>query len=784
MIRHIFLLSFRNFKRQKQSFFINLVGLSTGLTCALLILLWVQDELKFDQFHENDDRLYQVMEHQQYAEEIMTTTSTPGILAETMADEFAEIEYAATTTWINPNTLSVGDHHIKAEGWHVGSDFFNIFSYPLLVGHPDQVLKDVSSILLSRSTAKRLLNMIPEAAIGKTIEFQHEKSFIITGIFEDIPRNSRYKFDYVQSFEVFKDDNEWVRQWGNNGPSTYITLQDHVNPENFSRKIEDYIKSKDEDSNVTLFIHKYSDRYLRGRYENGVQSGGRIEYVRLFSLIAIFILIIACINFMNLSTARAAYRSKEIAIKKAVGAPRSSIILQYLSESIVISIISLLIAIGLVWFLLPGFNRITDKSIILIFTPMLVITLMGIAMITGLVAGSYPALYTSRFTPVKVFQGALKGSFWELWARRGLVVFQFALSIILIVSVFVIYKQVLFVQTKNLGYNKDQVITFPIEGALENNTATFIHELKQISGVKNASSIGHTLLGRNSNTSGLNWTGKDPNSRILFENVRVNYDLIETMDIPLKLGRSFSREFGTDTSKIILNETAVHIMDLQNPLGETIRLWDEYDLEVIGVVEDFHFQSLHEPVNPLFMWLTPEETWFMMVRIDDLQEKMTLHRIRSFYEQFNPGFTFDFEFMDEEYASLYKSEQRVSTLSKYFAGMAILISCLGLFGLAVYTTERRVKEIGIRKVLGSSSFGIVTLLTANFSKMVIAAILIAIPISYFLVQNWLSRFTYKINLSWWLFFLAAFLSLIIAWLTVSIQAFKAANVNPAQCLRE
>ena len=784
MIWRFLRVTLRSFRRQRQSFLINIVGLSTGLPCAILILLWVQDELRFDQFHKKKDRLFQVMEHQQYADDIMTTTSTPGILAENLAREFAEVEFAATTTWVNRNTLSIGDHNIKAEGWHVGPDFFNIFSYPLLAGFPDQVLKDKSSIVLSKSLASSLLRSKPEEAIGKTIEFQHEKSFIVSGVFEDIPDNSRYQFDYVLSFEEYKDDNDWVLEWDNNGPSTFITLQEQVDQSTFEKKIGDYIKSKYEDSHVTLFLDRYADRYLRGRYENGIQSGGRIEYVQLFSLIAIFILLIACINFMNLSTARASHRAKEIAIKKAVGAKRQSLITQYLSESVVISALSMMVAIGLVWLCLPTFNDITDKNIFLPFQPGFVLMLLAMILLTGLIAGSYPALYLSRFTPAKVFQGAIKGSMWELWARRGLVIFQFTLSIILIVSVLVIYKQVQFIQKKNLGYNKEHVITFPLEGRLSENTTTFLNEIKQLSGVINASSLGHSLLGRNNNTSGLRWTGKDPNDRILFENVRVNYDLIETMGITVKVGRSFSRDYGMDTSKIILNEAAVQVMGLQQPIGEIIRLWNEYDLEVIGVLKDFHFQSLHEPVNPLFMRLTPEETWNVMIRIDGNREKETLERIKDFYHQFNPGFTFDFEFVNEEYANLYRAEQRISTLSKYFAAMAILISCLGLFGLAVFVTERRLKEIGIRKVLGSSSFGIVALLTGGFSKMVLTAIVLALPISYFLIRDWLNRFTYKIDLSWWLFVCAAILSLLIAWLTVSIQAFKAANVNPSSCLRE
>ncbi|HCM75100.1 MAG TPA: transporter permease [Cytophagales bacterium] len=784
MIKHSLILFYRNFVRNQSYFLINLFGLAVGLASALFIYLWVSNELQMNKFHALDDRLYEVMEHQKYADELMTTTSTPGILAETMKEELPEIEFATTTTWIEPYTLSIKEHSIKAKGYHVGKDYFQMFSFPLLQGRAEQVLQDKMSIVISRDLAIRLLGT-DENAVGKTVEVQHNKSFNITGVFENIPSTSSVKFDFVLSFEYFKDDNEWVLSWGNNGPATFIVLKEGSDPVAFSDKIKDFIKGKNEDSNVTLFLQKYSERYLHGRFENGIQTGGRIEYVRLFSIIAIFILVIACINFMNLSTARASRKAKEVGIKKSVGAARQSIIIQYLTESVLLTLFSVIIALGIVWLLLPQFNLITEKQMVLdLSNPKLVLWLAGITLFTGLLAGSYPALYISGFKPAAVLKGIMKGSWAELWARKGLVVFQFSLSVILIVSVLVVYKQIEFVQTQNLGYQKDHLIKFPTEGLVEKNKETFLQEVRRIPGVVNASSIGHNLIGRDNNTSGLNWDGKNPEDEILFENIASNYGLIETLGVEMKEGRAFSEAFGADSSKIIFNEAAIRVMNLDNPVGKTIKLWGRYDMEIIGVVKDFHFQSLHDVVNPLFFRLNPRNTWNIMVRLEAGKEKETLEALGKFYNQYNPGFTFEYQFQDQEYAKQYAAEQKVATLSFYFATMAILISCLGLFGLATFTAERRIKEIGIRKVMGSSSTNIVMLLSGDFTKMVLISILIALPISYWLLDQWLQRFAFHIELQLVYFALAGLLALLTAWLTVASQAIKAASVNPVKCLRD
>jgi putative ABC transport system permease protein len=782
MFKHNLILAFRNFKRYKSSFIINLIGLTSGLACTLFIYLWVNDELNVNKFHEKGSQLYQVMEHQQYAEDIMTTNSTPGLLANELKENYPEVEFAATTSWIGDYTLSLGDKNVRAEGFHVGKDYFNIFSYNLVQGDADQVLADKYSIVISEELAENIFGT-KDNVIGKTIELQHKDNLIVSGVFRGTPQNSSYQFDFVMSFELFLENNSWALNWGSNGPSTYVILQEDTDPIIFNSKIGSIVNDHEQQSNVTVFVEPFTNRYLYGRFRNGKPAGGRIEYVRLFSIIAVFILVIACINFMNLSTARASRRAKEVGLKKAIGAQKGSLIAQYLGESMLVSLISIILAILFVLTFLPVFNEITNKEIMLHFSTNLLLVSLIILVVTGLIAGSYPALYLSGFQAVTVLKGEMRGTLGELWARRGLVIFQFTLSIILIVGVLVIYKQIDYVQNTNLGYNKDNLIYFEADGQVEDQMESFLAELNQIPGVKIASSIGHSMLGRNNNTSGLSWDGKDPDSKILFENVRVNYDMIETLGVEMVEGRAFSREHSTDSSKIIFNEAAIKVMGLKDPIGKVIKRGST-ELEIVGVVKDFHFQSLHAEIKPLFFRLTPLYNWQIMARIEAGKEQETIAAIKDFHDKFNPGFAFDYKFQDEQYAKLYSAELQVSALSKYFAGFAVIISCLGLFGLAAFTAERRNKEIGIRKALGSSVTGIVILLSKDFTQMVFIAILIGIPASYYFTGLWLEKFAFHIELKYWFFVASGLTGLVIAWLTVGFQAIKSANASPADCLQD
>ncbi len=790
MLKHSFLITFRNFKRFKSTFIINLVGLSTGLACAVLIYLWVSSELSVDKFNENDSWLYQVMENTQLSDRIITQPYTPDLLAETMAEEIPDIKYAAAVTpssWF-AFTLSVGETHLNEIGQFAGKDFFNIFSFPLLQGTANQVLTGSNSVVISKELAMKFFHTT-ENVVGKTIGWQLlglKYEGIVSGVFDNIPENSTMQFQFVLSYDAWKDVSKKVGRtmnWGNHAPCTYVVLKKGTNIKSFNEKIAGYIKSKNENSNVTLFARPYSDGYLYDKYENGKQAGGRIEYVELFSIIALFIILIACINFMNLSTAKASSRLKEVGIKKAMGAKRNMLLFQYMSESIIISFISLAGAILIVESLLPQFNNITGKHLFLNFNGSLILWLVGITLFTGIISGSYPAFYLSGFNPVTVLKGKINTLAGELWIRKGLVVFQFALSIIFIVVVLVVYKQIDFIQSKNLGYNKDNIIYLEKEGKVAENEDAFLDELRKTPGVINASSSGSTIVGSFSSTEGLSWEGKKPEEIIRFEYVPVNYNFIETLGIKMKEGRSFSKDFGSEDTKIIFNESAIKAMGLTNPIGKVVNMWGS-EKQIIGVMKDFNFESLHENIKPLLFIINSRHSTKVMIKIQAGKERETIDKIRKLYTEFNPGIPFDYKFLDKDYQALYESEQRVSDLSKYFAGLAILISCLGLLGLATFTAQRRSKEIGIRKVLGSSEFGIIYLLSSDFTKLVIASMVIALPVSYFLIKNWLDSFAYRIELNFWYFLSAGLITLFIAWVTVGTQAFKAARVNPSQCLRD
>ncbi|MCF0062982.1 ABC transporter permease [Dyadobacter chenwenxiniae] len=784
MLRHNFLVIYRSFKRFKSTFFINLAGLSAGLACTLLIFLWVSDELKIDKFHANDAQLFQVLENRIQAHGTITSPTTSAPMARSLAAEMPEVEYAISSKNIE-TTLSVKDIDIKAKGKYVSEPFFKLFSYELIEGSEDQVLADKNAIVISENLARKLFHTT-ENLIGKAIELRHEKQYTISGIFKDVPEQSSEQFDFLTSFEVYLDFRGENANWFNTDPQTFVLLKKGTNVAAFNAKIIDFVKTKSNGDNKhrTVFLTPYSECYLYGRYDGGVRAGGRIEYVRLFSIIAIFILGIACINFMNLSTAKASGRLKEVGVKKAIGASRKALIFQYYLESVFMTMLALTAALLIVWIALPQFNEITDKKLNLNLGPDVILSLLAITLFTGLVSGSYPALYLSGFNPVAVLKGKLMTSFGEIVVRKGLVIFQFALSVILIVSVLVVYKQIEFVQSQNLGYNKDNILYFEQDGKLEDakNAELFVSEMKKIPGIESASTMGHDLTGHNSGTSGVEWAGKDSENRTEFENISVNYDMMETLRMQMVEGRTFEKSFGADSSKIIFNETAIKFMGMKDPIGKTVKLWGE-EMQIIGVVKDFHYESLHEKLKPVFIRLSPQSTYTFMAKVKAGKEQEVIAQLTQLHTKLNPGFTMEYRFLDEEYRRQYVSEQRVSVLSRYFAILAILISCLGLFGLAAFTAERRLKEIGIRKVLGSGVFSIVYLLSGDFTKSVAIGIAIALPVSYYMASSWLETFAFSIDLKLWYFALAGIVALLIAWLTVGSQAIKAANVNPLQCLK-
>ena len=801
MIKHALLLLYRNFKRFKSTFFINLIGLSAGLSCALLIYLWVNDELHVDKFNEHDERLYQVMQNFFNEGDIETGEGTQGLLGRALADEMPEVEYAASVVpadWFSAKGIvSFEGNSVKAGGQFVSKDYFKMFTVPFKEGDKNLLFADKYGVAISEQLATQLFQS-PAKALGKIVDWsgdQFKEPCHIIGVFENRPANASDQFDMIFNYDMFFSSREGLQYWTNSDPSTYVLLKKGIDPDAFNAKIAAFLKTKNKETKNTLLLQRYSERYLHGHYENGVPVGGRIEYVRLLSAIAVFILVIACINFMNLSTAKASRRIKEIGIKKAVGASRYTLVLQYLSESMFMTFLSLALSVLLVDICLPQFNVITGKHLTLQLTPNLVLTVLSVTFVTGLIAGSYPALYLSGFKPAAVLKGKLNSSVGERWARQGLVVFQFTASVILIVAVLVVFKQIDYVQSKNLGYDRDNVIHFEIEvkntgdstfyeigGSLDQAVASFLNRVRNLPNVVNAANFDHDVVGHHGGLGGVDWKPGDEDSKKGFSNLEVGFDFIETLGIQMKEGRSYSKELSGEKKKIMLNEAAIEMMDLKDPVGKTIRVWGE-EKQIIGVTKNFHFESLFEEMKPCLIQLEPRVPR-IMVKIKRGTEAETLPRIQKLYQEQNPGLTFDYSFLDDDYQALYASEQRISVLSRYFALLAILISCLGLFGLAAFTAERRLKEIGIRKILGSSEMGIVYLLSGDFTKIVLAAVVVAIPVSYFMVTLWLQSFAYKIALNAWYFLIPGIGALIITWLTVGSQAIRASRVSPTQSLKE
>jgi len=791
MLKSYLTIIWRNLRKDRQFALLNLLGLSVGLACTLLIGLWIFDELHVDKYNEKDDRLYQVMANFRTAAGINTGTHTSGILAPALKKELPEVESAVTvfpSSWFTSKAgVTVGDKHLKADGQYVSKDYFNVFTCPLLAGDRNRLFADKHSVVVSDVMAVKLFGGTG-AAMGKTIKWDQGEfsgDFQIVGVYRDNPPNARERFDFIFNFDWALEKRDGLQKWYNSDPSTYVLVKKGTDIGSLNAKVHDFLQGRAKGELATLFLVRFSDRYLHDHYENGTASGGRIVYVRLFSLVAVFILLIACINFMNLSTARAAYRAKEVGIKKVVGAGRGSLVLQYLGESVTMSIVALALALVMVQLFLPVFNGITGKSLHITADPGLLLTAIGAAVFTGLLAGSYPAFYLSSFAPVTVLKGTLRTSFRELWTRKGLVVFQFTLSVIFIAAVFIVYRQVSYIQSKDLGYNRDNVLHFEfhpaVDSTMERTGLSFLQEVEKIPGVVGASSYYHTLTGQHGAISDFQWPGRPAGGeKIEFANLEVGYHFLETAGIGLKEGRYVSANARAN-DEIIFNEAAIRAMGLKDPVGKTIRFWG-HDRQIVGVARDFNFESLYQNVKPCFFWVHPF-TGNVIVRVRAASGKATIDAIRSVYAQFSPGMAFEFRWLDQDYQALYTAEQNIGILSRYFAGLAVLISCLGLFGLAAFTAQRRKKELGIRKVVGASVLQLAFLLSREFLSLVLLAIVIAFPLVFLGMHKWLDSFAYRTSINAGVFLLTALSALLITLLTVGYQALKAASMNPVRTLR-
>lgn len=809
MLKYNLKLFFRNIKKHKSTFLINVIGMSTALASILLVGLWAIDEIKMDKFHEKDDQLFQVMQHMKMGDKTVVSNISPTQTANVMLENLPEVELATsviTTTWFDEGKSIIfnGADYVTGSYRFASNTFFKVFTYPLIHGNEDTVLDNRNSVAISEEMAIKLFGQA-DHAVGKSIDWVHETFggvYSITGVFKAPPANSSTQFDVLFPHELFGEFFPHSLDWDNNSTHTYLVLRKGIDIEQFNEKMTKLLKAKHESPFILndLFVQPYSDQYLYGSF--GQVDTARIQYVTLFCLLALFILIIACVNYINLSTAKSTTRAGEIGMQKVLGAKRKTLIGQHITESLLVSSISLIVAMVLVIIVLPQFETISGKTISLQFNPELVLLVTSITFITGLLAGLYPAIILSGFNPIKALKGAVESGIGGRFIRKGLVVFQFTAAIILMVAFAIVYKQIELINSKNLGFDKQHVIAFEMGKKLPDVTGQtngsdsiarlkqtmaierFLRAVRDIPGVVSATNFRHNMIGDFGETTGLSWEGNDPENNVVFGNLIAGYDYIETMGIPLKEGRSYSKKFSSENEKIILNEAAIETMGLENPIGKTIMLWGQ-PREIIGVTKDFHFASLYEEIKPVFFNLDVSSfSSKIMARLEVGNQKSTIERIKKRYGEIFDGQQVSYKFLEDDYNELYNSENRVASLSKYFAMLAIIISCLGLFGLAMFTVQRRKKEISIRKVLGQSATQVTVMLSSEFAKLVLISILIALPIAYLLASNWLSGFAYRIPLQVWYFIGAGLVALVVAMLTVGSQAIRAANKNPVNALRD
>ncbi|HXD77899.1 MAG TPA: ABC transporter permease [Puia sp.] len=790
MIRSYFTIAWRSLLRNRRSSVINICGLTFGIASSLLILLWVRDERSVDAFHANGRLLYQVYERDHFDGKVTAGYPTQGLLAGELKRLIPGIQYAAGTEATAPpgagNTLAAGDKIIKMNGLFAGEDLFRMFSFPLLQGEPATALSNPGTIALSRKAATYFFGS-PDAAIGKALRFDNQKTLQVSAVFGDIPANSSIRFEFLRPWTDFVRENDWVNNWGDTDPQTYIQLRQGADAAAVGNLIRDFVyryRGRTEDTHTELALQPFPEKYLHSVFKDGRLDGGRIEYVRLFTLVAIFILAIACVNFMNLATAQSARRAKEVGLRKVIGAARGTLIGQFIGEAFLLTFLSVGLALLLVCAVLPAFNGLTGKQLVLpLAEPVFWVTLSAMVFVTGLVSGSYPAFFLSSLQPVTVLKGASKFRGPAAWFRKGLVVFQFSLSVILIVSTIVFYRQTAYIQSMDIGYDRENLIYLPLEGDLVRHYEQFKTEAERLHGILDVSKMRNSPTVIEHHTGSISWSGKDPNVQVHFADVVVGYDFVKTLKLKMKAGRDFSRTFPTDSTGFLLNETAVRVIGLQHPVGATVT-WGNHPGKVIGVIKDFHFSSLHQTIDPLIVRLDENWPWgTIIVRARAGMTRQAVSGLGKLCMALNPGFPFTYQFSDDEFSRLYKSEEVVSKLSDVFAFLGIFISCLGLLGLATFTAAQRTREIGVRKVLGASVTSIVAMLSGDFLLLVVLSLMIGSPIAWLAMRQWLQHFAYRVDVGWLTFLIAGGATLCIAMMTVAGQTFRAALADPVKSIR-
>jgi putative ABC transport system permease protein len=790
MIKNFFKIAYRNVLRSKGFSIINISGLSIGMAAAILILLWIQGEVKYDGFHEKKGRIFQVWNRVVEEGELRCWNSTPAPLARTIEHDMPEVERAVRARDCGNLLLTVGDKKLMKAGNLADTGFLQMFSFPMLKGDPRTALNNKQSIVITAGTAKALFG--DAEPIGKVITVEQHLDFKVTGVLKDLPAETKFSFDYILPWAAGEDPSKPDFGWDNNNTPTYVMLKENANPATANFKIKELKQKYNNDAKNMkweLFLYPMERWHLYSSFTNGVEdNNGRSGFVKIFSIIAAFILLIACINFMNLSTARSEKRAKEVGIRKVVGAQKASLIAQFIGESVFLVFLAGIIALLIVLLSLPAYNQLLNKQLFLNFADVYTwLAFIGFVLFTGLLAGSYPAFFLSSFKPVKVLKGTFKKVDRLITPRKVLVILQFTFAIILIICTIIVKQQLDHARNRQTGYNKDNLVYHMMTGDIHKNYALIKNELLQAGIAKSVTRTNSPLTDRWSDGWGQNWQGKDPNAKYIFDRFMADENLAATTGIEFVQGRDFDlKKFPTDSTGLIINESSLKLMKFKNPIGQIVNDLGT-DWHIVGVVKDFILTNPYEPTRPIL--ICGAKGGFMSFNVIQMkfngQKSMSdnLKKAETIFKKYNPQYPTDFKFVDESYARKFENEKRQGTLAALFAGLAIFISCLGLFGLATYMAENRIKEIGVRKVLGASVAEITRLLSKDFLALVIISFIIAAPIAYWAMVKWLAAYAYRVSINWWVFALAASLSVAIALLTVSYQSVRAALANPVKSLR-
>ena len=786
MLKNYFVVTIRNLFKNSVYSFINIAGLATGITCTLLIILWIVDEVTFDRLIPKVDRLYQVWVNAEYDGKMNSWTSVPCPTGEAMKTANSNIVNSVMCDWGGEHLFSMGDKRIMKRSHFVGKEFLEMFEFPLISGNALEVLDDPSSVVITSSMAKALFG--DEDPINKSIRIDDRADLKVTGVLQDIPKNSSFQFDALATWDMNEQLNAWVKDsrenWGNYSFQTFIELNSPENESAVEQAIKPMLASHGETAfKPEFFLHPMPRWRLYSEFENGKESGGMIEYVQMFTAIAVFILIIACINFMNLATARSERRAKEVGIRKSVGSRKHELIFQFIGESMFIAFTAFVIAVLLTELLLPSYNELVEKQLSIKYTELpFWIFAVGLISLTGLVSGSYPAFYLSSFQPVKVLKGKINAGRGGSVPRKVLVTLQFGFSILLIIGTFVIYEQIQLVKGRQLGYDQESLITVDYNTEIGKHYRTIKQELLR-TGVVEAVTKSNSPITEIHSNNFLGWPGKPEAQRVLFTTIATEYDYTRTMGIKILEGRDFSEDFKSDTVAIIVNKAAMDIMQLPDPIGTELDLWGG-KRKLIGIVDNVLMGSPFQAVKPMMVVLQPDWASAVTIRLNKTNDlQASIKKVEEIFAKFNPAYPFEYSFADVEFQKKFTTINMTGKLANLFALLAIFITGLGLFGLAAYTAEQRTKEIGIRKVLGASVTSLVSLMSGDFSRLVLLAFIISAPFSWWLLDMYLERYPIRIDIPWWVFPLTGLIALVFALVIVATQALRAAYANPVRSLR-